>query len=119
MSAEEENTLLLLQDLRCATCAFRSGTPANRSAATLLKAQLCAEIPTEFFCHERDGLCAGWVLLANKLNADGFHARQPAWKKKLKETLLECLRLAEQGENFDLVTEVLKTMGNNETEKAD
>lgn len=100
-----------LADLRCEDCAFRAGSNANKSLSTQLKAQLCAEIPEEFYCHLREKtLCAGWALLANRLNHEGYHAAQPEWKRHLKRVLLDALNRAEQGEDFDLVTVVLNAM---------
>jgi hypothetical protein len=105
-STDPKPDLPSLDDLRCDDCAFREGTEANKYEMTRLKAQLCAEIPEEFQCHRRDGLCAGWVALTNKLNAEGFHAHQQPWQRKLKETLLECIRRIEHGENIDIIDEV-------------
>lgn len=99
-----------LPDLRCEGCAFRAGTDANKCDATRLKAQLCAEIPEEFYCHMREGLCAGWALLVNRLNQEGYHAAQPEWKRHLKRTMVECLRRAEAGEEIDLAAEIMKAM---------
>lgn len=39
---------------KCATCAFRPGTEASKSANTLLKAQLCALTGELFLCHEHN-----------------------------------------------------------------
>lgn len=51
---------------KCATCAFRSGSQASLSPLTIMQAQLCAEIPEMFLCHEAHAAgdevaCAGWT----------------------------------------------------------
>jgi hypothetical protein len=49
----------------CSSCAFRPGTEANRSAHTVLLAKLCIEGGRMFSCHERPGLCRGYIAAAN------------------------------------------------------
>ena len=60
---------------RCDDCAFRLGTPPNRSTATLMDALKCVVEGVPFYCHkgvdEDKGrgptrLCGGWVSLAGK-----------------------------------------------------
>ncbi|MFH5805546.1 hypothetical protein [Alienimonas sp. DA493] len=50
---------------RCATCAFRRGTPANCSEETTYDAKNCVEGGDDFLCHEHDPddehLCRGFV----------------------------------------------------------
>lgn len=51
---------------RCATCAFRRGTVANQSPATLLSALECLQGDDIFMCHERvDHDCVGYSVLKN------------------------------------------------------
>lgn len=49
----------------CATCAFRAGTEAHHSEHTVTLARLCVEGLRSFNCHERPGLCRGYVAAAN------------------------------------------------------
>lgn len=102
--------VITLADLRCDDCAFRPGTEANQSEWTKIKARLCAEIPAEFLCHRRPGLYAGWAALANELNAQGFHAGQTEWQRRLKESVLEIMHRIEDGEQIDLIDEIRKAM---------
>ena len=49
---------------RCATCAFRKGTAANGSPATLLTALECIRGDDIFMCHEREHHdCVGYAIL--------------------------------------------------------
>jgi hypothetical protein len=49
-------------DLRCHTCAFRSGEHlANGSVDTLMSALKCAMEGDPFWCHEEDKACSGWA----------------------------------------------------------
>ena len=109
-----------LEDLRCDDCAFREGTQANSQQSTVMKAQLCAEIPEEFHCHRREGLCAGWAALANKLNREGYHANQPDWQRKLKQELVEIINNAERGNIGDISHEIMLAIDKvGEKEKAE
>lgn len=50
-------------DERCATCAFRPGTPPNQCGDTLIDAMKCVVEKEPFMCHEskRSGWpCHGW-----------------------------------------------------------
>ena len=58
----------------CATCAFRPGSEASRSPHTIELAALCVEGLTQFMCHERPGLCKGWVAAVNLKHAAGEYA---------------------------------------------
>ena len=71
---------------RCATCAFRAGTEANRHPLTLLTATGCVISGEPFYCHE--GLesddadpttaCAGWAAARRAVARAGegaHHAR--------------------------------------------
>lgn len=49
----------------CATCAFRSGTEANRTPRTMQLARLCVEGGREFMCHEKPQLCRGFIAAIN------------------------------------------------------
>ena len=49
----------------CATCAFRPGTEANRSAHTAELARLCVEGFRFFYCHEQPQLCRGYLAAIN------------------------------------------------------
>lgn len=49
----------------CATCAFRVGTEPNKSEHTVALARLCVEGFRMFHCHEKPGLCRGYVAAAN------------------------------------------------------
>lgn len=49
----------------CATCAFRPGTQASETWHTVELARLCVEGLVPFHCHERPGLCRGFVAAAN------------------------------------------------------
>lgn len=49
----------------CATCAFRPGTEANLTEHTITLARLCVEGGRMFSCHERPGLCRGFVAAIN------------------------------------------------------
>lgn len=51
---------------RCADCAFRSGTDANRSQLVLHLVEMCLTGDQEFRCHHGDDptpVCAGWKAL--------------------------------------------------------
>lgn len=87
---------------RCSTCAFTSGTPANRSEITLLKAKLCVQACESFYCHENihpDGtlppgeerLCTGFVDAMTMLNAKGFYDRQPEYQRRVWYALLRVI----------------------------
>jgi len=82
---------------KCDTCAFKAGTPANKSY-TPSKAKLCAEIPEPFLCHEEseDIYCAGWQELMQRLLAEGFYAKQTEFHRRIKEIILESICKAEQ-----------------------
>lgn len=49
----------------CATCAFRPGTEANQTPHTVTLARLCVEGLRYFDCHERPGLCRGYIAAVN------------------------------------------------------
>lgn len=49
----------------CATCAFRSGTEANRSWHTVTLARACVEGIVPFYCHEKPQMCRGFVAAVN------------------------------------------------------
>ncbi len=49
----------------CATCAFRPGTEANRSAHTVELARLSVEGLRPLYCHEQAQLCRGYVAAVN------------------------------------------------------
>lgn len=49
----------------CVTCAFRVGTEANTTPHTVILARLCVEGSRPFYCHERPGLCRGFVAALN------------------------------------------------------
>ena len=49
----------------CATCAFRVGTEANRTASTMQLARLCVEGFRPFDCHEQSQLCRGYIAALN------------------------------------------------------
>lgn len=49
----------------CATCAFRLGTEANRSAHTVELARLSVEGFREFHCHEKPQICRGYIAAIN------------------------------------------------------
>ena len=62
---------------RCQTCAFRRGTLANRTAATLAMAAECVATGEPFYCHEglEDGVepttaCAGWAAARREIAAE-------------------------------------------------
>jgi hypothetical protein len=49
----------------CATCAFRNGTEASQTPHTMTLARLCVEGLSPFMCHEKPGLCHGFIAAAN------------------------------------------------------
>lgn len=49
----------------CATCAFRKGTEANGAEHTTTLVRLCVEGMRPFLCHEKAGLCRGYIAAAN------------------------------------------------------
>jgi hypothetical protein len=49
----------------CASCAFRAGTEANMTEHTVTLARLCVESLRPFYCHERPGLCRGFIAAIN------------------------------------------------------
>lgn len=58
-----DSALLGKPDERCATCAFRLGTEANGSPATLMDATKCVLERVPFFCHEHARPCAGFAAM--------------------------------------------------------
>jgi hypothetical protein len=49
--------------VRCKTCAFRAGSIPNGCTSTVMDATKCMLERIPFLCHERDGLCGGYLLL--------------------------------------------------------
>lgn len=67
---------------RCATCAFRRGTPASLHEPTRLAAQLCVLSGETFCCHEAQRVgepCRGWDAAVRR------RGRQPAWRAELAQ----------------------------------
>lgn len=60
---------------RCETCAFRLGTLPNGCPTTQMDALKCVMEHVPFNCHERPGVCSGW-LIATKA---GGPERHEAW----------------------------------------
>ena len=53
----------------CATCAFRNGTEANLTEHTQILVRACVEGMRLFHCHEKAGLCKGYIAAANRRGA--------------------------------------------------
>lgn len=54
-------------DKRCYDCAFRPGTLANGSPFTTMDVLKClVEEESDFNCHIREGLCAGFEVLKDE-----------------------------------------------------
>lgn len=49
----------------CSGCAFRKGTEANKADHTTTLVRLCVEGMRPFLCHEKPGLCRGYIAAAN------------------------------------------------------
>lgn len=49
----------------CKTCAFRVGTYPHQQKLTVTLARSCVEGLRQFHCHEKPGLCKGYIAAAN------------------------------------------------------
>lgn len=79
---------------RCATCAFRRGTPASLNEPTRLAAQLCVLSGETFCCHEaeREGEpCRGWQAAVER------RGPQPAWRQELAQRFSDIFDDARRG----------------------
>jgi len=79
---------------RCATCAFRRGTPASLSEDTRLVAMLCVLSGETFCCHEaqREGEpCRGWQLAVER------RGPQPALRAELAQRFSDIFDDAQRG----------------------
>jgi hypothetical protein len=85
-----------LRELRCDDCAFTAGTQANGSAVTRLKARLCVENALPFYCHKREGMCAGWAEGVNKAAECGAFVRLQSFRRDVAERCLEVLSSGEE-----------------------
>lgn len=84
-----------LKELRCDDCAFTPGTQANSCSSTRLKTKLCVDAAVPFYCHKRDGLCAGWAESVNTMDANGHYVRLQPWQKDVLENCLEVIAINE------------------------
>jgi hypothetical protein len=82
---------------RCLTCAYRDGTEASKSEATLLKARLCMESGELFLCHadpSRRAICKGWVdAFAVRLHSGKL--QQDPWRRELAAAMAQSITDAE------------------------
>lgn len=107
---------------RCATCAFRPGTPANLSYITQTKAKLCAMIGEPFLCHESpiDAWCAGVSGIVESLWKRGELLQEPKWKRELYALVNECICEVEDGADADdAFAKVYRFMGMEPMKAAD
>lgn len=84
-----------LRELRCDDCAFTAGTSANSCPATRLKTRLCVDAPVPFYCHKREGLCAGWVEAVNTKDGNGYYVRLAPWKQEVMNACLDVIAINE------------------------
>ena len=85
-----------LQSLRCDDCAFTAGTNANKSENTRMKTYLCSQNAVPFYCHMREGLCAGWAEAVNTLDAAGHFVRLAPWKREVMDKCLDVIDITEE-----------------------
>lgn len=109
----------ILKSLRCDDCAFTPGTEANKSGNTQIKVYLCAQNAVPFYCHKREGLCAGWAEAVNVLDANDHFVRLAPWKREVMDGCLEVIDRAEErnarGEEVadqQIVQDIMNVMGN-------
>ena len=85
-----------LRSLRCDDCAFSAGTEANSCSVTRLKAKLCVDAPVPFYCHRREGLCAGWAVAVTTKEASGFYEHLAPWKPAVMNKCLDVIAINEE-----------------------
>lgn len=99
---------------RCAGCACRPGTEANRSEWTQMLFSLCVESGEAFICHEHGAqhICKGFADAFTVKLRNGDYDRLPEWKRKVFRQLTEVMedyRIAiNMGKEFDIPDAVRK-----------